>query len=324
MNQRDKNIAYIGLVISLICAILVCGGCYDFVLGFPGAETLNLVSVSDMRTNPSQNVLWNISVLNNSTFWVNITLNYNGTAHGPYNVTLTAPQNAVFNDTAPSTYGNYTVNILTKGATANDTLVGFLVDHYMINLDASYTEIEAGFTVLINAIGESVLDGHQIDENDTLTVEGIAMTWNTPMSYFYGTETETTPQTNLYDNVTSFLEDTYGITSATINTTVTVTWTTSTLDNLYTWFGSGNWIGGIMDEAFGTVTVLGGYSIILGIFSLAAYQSSGPYAVFGIWIFGWSILAPFVHGTALGVAVIMLSLGIGLAIAKLYLDRRTT
>ena len=75
---------------------------------------------------------------------------------------------------------------------------------------------------------------------------------------------------------------------------------------------------------YNVLTAIGGYSLGLAIFSLAIYQSSGPYAVIAIWLWGWSTYALNVHGGALAIAVIMIVLGLGIAIAKLFLDRRTT
>ena len=62
----------------------------------------------------------------------------------------------------------------------------------------------------------------------------------------------------------------------------------------------------------------------MAIFSIGVYNYSGPYAVFAIWVLGWGIFSTLVHGTALTIGRIMLVLGLGIALAKLYLDRRTS
>jgi hypothetical protein len=187
-----------------------------------------------------------------------------------------------------------------------------------------FPETEAGFAGLLTATGVSVLDGHTIGINDTLTVNAVSLTWNTIMEYFYGAPIEATPVTRTYDTITTFLEATYGITSAEVNISATITWLTGTIDRLSVKFATGDWIGAVMDEAFSVVGTLGGYSIIAGIFSLGAYQYSGPYATFGVWLFIWGAVATQVHGYAQAVAVILFTLGLGIAVAKLYLDRRTT
>lgn len=321
MRRGDKILVYAALSISLIIMVLVAS---TNVQAFPGNEILAIVSVSDNRTDPSQTILWNVSVLNNVTFWVNITVDYNGTTNGPYNVSLTPPLNAVFNDTTPATYGNYTVIIATPGIGANDTLVGFLVDLYNIDVDALYTEVEATFNTLIYANGSSVLDGHELTEGDTLIINGVTLTWNSYLGRFEGTTTSAAPATVAYNTLTSLIEATYTITNGNITSYPTVTWTTQRLELITPFMRLGDWPGAIIEIN----VILMGQSIfwtfLLTAMSLAVYNYSGPEVALLSWMFGWSMFSTVVHGQALTISLIFMAVGGGIYIAKFFLDRRTS
>jgi len=262
-----------------------------------------------------------------SSGWANcpVSTSYNGTLGTTVELVNSTTGLCVIPDTAPATAGNYTVTASTPVATLNATYLGFIVDHYLIDLHTSYSETEAGFRALITATGESVIDAHEVTYGDALNVDGVgAMTWSNYTDCFQDTVTSATVATITYDTVTSFLEDTYGITSAEINTTVTVTWTTATLDRLQTKFITGDWIGAIFDEEAYVVGTLTLYTFILGTFSIAIWNVTGPYGTFTAWLLGWIIFAATIHGPAQSMALLLFALGCGIMLAKLYLDRRTT
>ena len=322
LDKRWKLISYSCLLFSLLMALVVAS---STVYGFPGNENITASTVNDTRIGQGDAITWTMPILNNATNWLNITVIYNSTSYGPYNVTITPAGNAVINHVAPATYGNYTVYFTTVGATQNATYTGLLVDHYLIDLTALYSEVEAGLYTRISAVGESVLDGHQVTFGDTVNVLNVGvMLWEDMSSTFYGTSLSATPVTRVFNTLTSFNEATYGITSAEINTTATVTWTTGIMDIWQNELVNGNWVGGLFDIMFVEITQIGGWSLLMAIFSIGVYNYSGPYAMFGIWILGWGGFSTQVHGVALIFGRIMLVLGLGIALAKLYLDRRTT
>ena len=227
-------------------------------------------------------------------------------------------------DTAPAGVGVYEATLAPDNTIENGTIPGFIVDHYLLEMDSMFTETEAGFQALIICTGESVVDGHEVSVNDTATVEGVSLTGNTYTGRLEGVDTKATAATVTYDTVNSFLEDTYGITSAEVNTSVTVTWTTGTLDRLQTKFMTGDWIGSIFDEEVYLVGSLTFYTVVMLMFSVGIYNYSGVYTTFVFWLLGWGVFAGLVHGTAQVVAVLLFTLGMGVTLAKLYLDRRTT
>jgi len=259
--------------------------------------------------------------------WANcpVTTSYNGSGGTTVSLVNSTTGMCIIPDTAPATPGNYTVTATIPAASANTTYVGFIADHYYIDLHTSYSETEAGFRALITGTGESVIDGHLVTYGDALNVDGVgAMSWSNYTGCFQDTVTSGTPATVTYDTVTSFLEATYGITSAEINTTITVTWTTGTLDRLQTKFMEGDWIGAIFDEEAYLVGALTLYTFILGTISIAVWNVTGPYGTFIAWLLGWIIFAATIHGPAQSMALLLFALGCGIMLAKLYLDRRTT
>ncbi len=320
MRNPNKYVVAGCLLLTLIMALIVI---VSNVNAFPGNENFTAAVVNDSRVDPNQPVLWNVSVLNNITFWVNVTVTYNTTAYGPYNVSLTGPGNAVLSHKVPNTNGNYTVYITSKGNIQNITYTKFIIDHYLIDLNAAFTETEEGFNALITATGSSTIDGHAVAFDDALNVDGVgAMTWTNYTDNFYGQTTSAIPATTTYDTVTSFLESTYGITSAEINTTVTITWTEGTLDRLQVNFLTGDWVGAIIEE---TTQSLGGmftYTVLMAILSVGIYNVSGAYATIFSWIIGWSTWSGVTHGGAQLLGILFIVLGFGLALTKVALDRR--
>jgi len=148
------------------------------------------------------------------------------------------------------------------------------------------------------------------------------MTWTNTTNNFYDQVSSAIPATITYDTVTSFLEDTYTITSAEINTTVTITWTTGTITSLQTNMLTGDWIGAIIAQVTGTMGGLFTYSVLIAILSIGIYNVSGPYATLFTWIMGWSVWSGVTHGGAQLLGIFFLVLGFGLAITKVFIDRR--
>ena len=322
MNRYEKIICYGLLLFSLLCAFYVIGN--KLAYGFPGNENLTSVTVSDARVNPSQYVVWNIPVLNNATSWVNITITYNATTLGPYNVTLTPTGNAIINLTAPANPGIYNVQLNTSGAIQNVTYTGFIVDLYNIDVIALYTEVEAGFHTLLIANGSSVIDGHELTDGDTIIVNGVTLDWNEYMDRFEGAVTEATPTIVTYNTLTGLIELTYGITNGNITTYPTVTYTTSILDLIIPYMQVGDWPGAIIEI---NVQLMGAtifWTFLLAAISLGIYNYAGAEVTIAAWILGWGTFATLIHGEANTIALIMIALAGGIYIAKFFLDRRTS
>jgi len=194
---------------------------------------------------------------------------------------------------------------------------------FNITLNSPSTEYEAAFTALLVANCTDELGVSHAD-NVTFTVTGVAFEYSDYTGLYYGTVTQNAPTTIEYGVLGAFA-DTENITSAgDIIQNVTITWTTGTLDRLQTKFITGDWIGAIFDEEAYVVGTLTLYTFILGTFSIAIWNVTGPYGTFTAWLLGWIIFAATIHGPAQSMALLLFALGCGIMLAKLYLDRRTT
>jgi len=196
-------------------------------------------------------------------------------------------------------------------------------ENYTITVDSIYSETESGlFTMLFaNATRDS---GDNDGSNVTFTISCCAFTWNPTSEQYEGTIQKSTPQTVTFGTLDAFASTEFVGETSTITQNATVTWTTGTIELWQHQLVTGNWVGGVMDLMFAELTLIGGWSLIMAIFSIGIYNYSGPYAVFAVWTLGWGAFSTIVHGTALSIAIIMLVLGLGIALAKLFLDRRTT
>ncbi|MCK4583443.1 hypothetical protein KAU18_09035 [Candidatus Bathyarchaeota archaeon] len=194
---------------------------------------------------------------------------------------------------------------------------------YNITMDSFYGELEAGLTELLHATCE---DGASIqhDDNVTFVVSGLEFTWDEDTERYESTDVENTATTNEYGTLDAFLDTENPANTATIIENVTVTWVTNTMDRMTTRVAQGNWIGAIFDEQAYIVGELTLYTFLLGVFSIGIWNVVGPYGAFIAWLLGWGIFAPQIHGVAQQMALAMFALGVGIMVAKIYLDRRTT
>jgi hypothetical protein len=194
---------------------------------------------------------------------------------------------------------------------------------FNISLSNQFSETEAGFTHLLIANCTDEL-GVSHQDNITFTVTAITFTYSNETGVYYGTVTETTPQTNEYGVLGVFTDSENVTSTATIIQNATCTWTTGTLERMRSNFETGNWIGAIFDEEALVVGTIGFYSFIMGAFSIAMWQVTGIYGTFLSWLLGWGIFAANVHGQAQVLAILVFSIGVGVMLVKLYLDRRTS
>ncbi|GAG60752.1 unnamed protein product [marine sediment metagenome] len=194
---------------------------------------------------------------------------------------------------------------------------------FNITLDSPSLEYESEFTALLVANCTDELGVNHMD-NVTFKVDGIEFKYSNYTGLYYGTASQNTPTIIEYDSLTEFTDTENGTSAGQITQTVTITWTTGTVDRLIVKFMEGNWIGAIFDELSYVVGSLTFYTFILGMFSIAMWNVAGPYGTFLSWILGWAVFAPRMHGAAQVGALIMFALGVGILFTKLYLDRRTS
>jgi len=194
---------------------------------------------------------------------------------------------------------------------------------FNISLSNEFSETEAGWThLLIGNVTDSSGVCHR--DNVTFTVTGVDFEYSNATGLYYGTVTQNTPQTIEY-GVLGVFADTENVTSSgVIVQNTTVTWTTGTMDRLQQDFATGNWIGAILNEQAYVIGALAANTFIVGAFSIAAWQVFGVYGTFLTWFLGWGFFAPRVHGNAQVLALLLFASGIGVMIAKIYLDRRTS
>ena len=220
---------------------------------------------------------------------------------------------------------NFVVDTVFFTSNANSTVImHWGGEVYNISLGSIYSETEAGLYTMLFA-NCSLVGGGNDGANVTFTIDGCSFTWNQDTLQYEGIIVKGTPQTVTFNTIDVFASTEFPVgATAFISQTVTVTWTTGTLDIWQQFLVTGDWPTGVLTILFQDLTIVGGWTLIMSIFSIGVYNYSGPYATFAIWILGWSIFTTLVHGIALTIAVVMLVLGLGIALAKLFLDRRTT
>lgn len=194
---------------------------------------------------------------------------------------------------------------------------------FEIRVYSVFTETEEDFRVLLyaNCTDDT---GTVHEDNVTFTINTVDFEWNPWMTRYEGVAMETTPTTEVYGTLDSFTDVNNGTSTAVVTLNATVTWTTGTLERLQTQFTRGNWIGAIFDEEVYLVGGLTFYTFIMLLFSMGVYNYSGVYATFLFWLLGWGVFAGLVHGPAQAIALLLFTLGLGITVAKLYLDRRTS
>ena len=194
---------------------------------------------------------------------------------------------------------------------------------YEITLGTIYTETEAPFNTLLYASCPDE-NGTKHDANVTFSINTIPFTWNTYTERYEATDSSSTPTTKTYDTITASA-DSENITSTfSLNNTVSVTWMQGTMDRLQTDFMSGDFIGSIINENTRMLGTLFTYTALMAILSVGFYNSVGAYGTIFLWIMGWGVWSGVTHGGAQVLGILFICLGLGIAITKMYLDRRTT
>jgi len=196
-------------------------------------------------------------------------------------------------------------------------------DVFTITLDPLYNEVEEGFYTLLTA---TCVNGSEVQHegNITFTVDGAEFEWNSYIEKYQSQIKETTPQTVTYDSLDDFTDSENGSSTASINQTATVTWTTSLVDRVAGYMETGDFLGAVLLINTDLLGVMLWYTIMITGISLAIYAYTGPEATLLAWILGWGAWSAVVHGQAVTLGLIFLSLGGGLLIAKMFQDRRVT
>jgi len=134
----------------------------------------------------------------------------------------------------------------------------------------------------------------------------------------------TTAQTVTFDTLDSFTDSDSALSTASIIQTTTATWVTGSMSRITQNLLTGDWIGMIIDEYIFTIGVMVFYTTIMAILSIATYNIAGVYATVFVWITGWGIFSGVVHGQAQLIGIFLIALGIGTALTKFVIDRRTS
>ena len=194
---------------------------------------------------------------------------------------------------------------------------------YTIELDCVYPEVEVNMNhLLIANCTDSV--GNQHNTSIVFVVDGVQFKWNNYMSRYEGTVKRTTAQTVTFDTLDSFTDSDNGASTASIIQNTTATWVTGSMSRITQNLLTGDWIGMIIDEYIFTIGVMVFYTTIMAILSVATYNIAGVYATVFVWITGWGIFSGVVHGQAQLIGIFLIALGIGTALTKFVIDRRTS
>lgn len=195
--------------------------------------------------------------------------------------------------------------------------------NYSIYITPLYDELEEDLYALLyaNCTDDS---GTQHAANVTFTIDSVPFTWNTYTDRYEGTVRRTTPGTVTYDTIDSFTDTGDVNATSTINQTATVTWTQSLQTQVLNLLTVGDFTGGSIVIFTDLVGALVFNTFIMTALSLAIYSYSGPEATLLAWMLGWGLFSSVVHGQAVMLGLIMLALGGGIILVKLFLDRRTS
>lgn len=262
----------------------------------------------------------NVTLVNQTHVYIDINQTVNPRDYEMYFNGRTDPS-AVLGENASVVLGGTVFFTMTENGTVIIRWGGATT--FNISMDSYYGELEAGLYELL--WGECVdAAGVSHEDNVTFTVSGIAFTWNEDTERYEALDIEHTATTNEYGTLDAFLDSETPANTATIVENVTVTWVTNTIDRMTDRMAAGDWIGAIFDETSYIVGELSLYTFLMGVFSVGIWNVVGPYGALLSWLLGWGIFAPRVHGVAQQMALALFALGMGIMIAKVYLDRRTT
>lgn len=197
------------------------------------------------------------------------------------------------------------------------------VNVFTITLSTEVDEIEAGLYGLLVA---SCVDGNGTNygNNVKFTIDGAPFRWNDYTKRYESRVRETTPTTNTYDTVDSLTDAVNPGSTASINQTASVTWITSLLSTVGVQMQTGDLIGALLTINTAMIGTLFFYTFLLTSVSMAIYNYQGAEGTLLSWILGWGMWSAVVQGSAVTIGLIMLSLGGGILILKLFLDRRTS
>jgi len=194
---------------------------------------------------------------------------------------------------------------------------------YTIQLSCVYPEVDVNMNHLLTAVCIDGL-GNQHNTSIVFAVDGVQFKWNNYMSRYEATVKRTTAQTVTFDTLDSFVDSASALSTASIIQNTTATWVTGSMSRITQNLLTGDWIGMIIDEYIFTIGVMVFYTTIMAILSVATYNIAGVYATVFVWITGWGIFSGVVHGQAQLIGIFLIALGIGTALTKFVIDRRTS
>ncbi len=265
---------------------------------------------------PNTSLAFNITDVNATHIVIDITQSSN-TTYEVYLPSVTQPNSVigVISD-------NYIASVQYFTMGGNGTvIISWLGGNYTINLYALNDEVEEDMYALLYAT--CINGGTQHEDNVTFTIDGVGFTWNTYTDRYEGIVRRTTPTTVTFDTINAFSDSEDPSASATVNQTVTVTWTLSAQTTILGFMQVGDYTGAAISLFTQTIGGLLFNTFIITAISLAIYNYTGPEATLLAWILGWGLFSSVVHGSAVMFGIIMLAIGGGLILAKILIDRRT-
>ena len=223
-----------------------------------------------------------------------------------------------------ATYTWDAVNNIATITTAGTVIVNIYwqtVDTYDINIYTTIPEVEVGMMSLLYA---TCVDNSSVCHNETITftIDGADFKWVPERTRYEAVVRESTPQIKLYNSVDSITDENNPTVSGFVTTPALVTWINSRIEAPLDLISGGDLPGALWEMG---VYQIGGtflYTFTSLAVSVALYQFSGPEIVMVAWLLMWGAWSSVVHGVGQQLGVVFLVMGIGVLIAKLYMDRR--
>jgi len=289
----------------------------EFSLGTPIPD--------DARVDPGVSVTWTIPV--DPPFEVNISMSYNGTLKGWFSRTPDAENLTYITYPIPGTVGKYNVTFKVPGGEVNQTYEWLIVDKYILDVYALLSEVEIGLSSLISVNGSSLYDGHILEGDDSVSVNGESLSWNEYTSRFEMIVTRFSAQTNIYGGwpgspTVTVNEATYGITAVDVNHTAIVSWIPGTLSKVQEKLITGDFTGALFAIPEYYVGKLVFWTSVISAISAAIYNSNGLGSLLLFILLGLSCVGVVIAGPAVVLGVFILVLGGGFVLFRLFMRGR--
>lgn len=252
----------------------------------------------------------NITQCNPNTIILNHTLSGNSSLE----VYLPQGEPTTITGTATNSYVSPTLYYTVTGTYPNVT-ISYNVTNHVITLGSPESSIQERFYILVYA--NSTANG-----NETFQINGYEFEYNEAMGRHETTINKKSAQIITLNTLTAFTS-TRGHTGS-LNNTIALTWTTGLITRIINNIQNGDTITVLAEEAFAGFGVTMGYTFVMIMLTVAVNMVIGYEATFIFWFIGWGAFSYNVTGTAQTMALGFFIIGIGIMLAKVYLDGRAT